>query len=237
MVNASIVDELRGESKDRFSIFEGSICDEDDLVADAHSKSNNELFQVVYAHRLILSFWKGSYADAEKWSELLSSQPSSKMPKSQLIYYTFFRGVIAFRMYRDGAGDQWLGEGKKLLGKLEVWLKHSTSLFESKVLLLKAEHCASITRNINEAISIYDASIKSARDHGFVHEQGLAYELKGKCLALTLDTNSSNCFKNAYQCYMQWGAVAKADQILKEHKLDLPLGQFEDSRVKHGREL
>jgi len=47
---------------------------------------------------------------------------------------------------------------------------------ENKVLLLEAEYFASKC-NRNSAKEKYEASIKSARDHGFVHEQGLAYEV------------------------------------------------------------
>lgn len=54
---------------------------------------------------------------------------------------------------------------------------------ENKLLLLEAELFASQC-NREAALKKYEASIKSARDHGFVHEQGLAYEVSFVMLSL-----------------------------------------------------
>ena len=218
----TLIDELKGESVDRFSIFKGSIRDEDDLHASAQSTKDIQLLYVVYFKRFMSSFWKGSYADAEKCSKIAFSFPASKMPKIHLIIHTFFQGLIAFQMFRDGAGEHFLFEGKSMLDRMESWLKNSAFVFENKALLLQAEHCASVYK-IRDAIKTYDASIKSARDHGLIHEQGLANECKGKFLT-SIDNISEDpsCFRKAYECYVQWGAVTKADQIRVNHKLELP---------------
>lgn len=111
------------------------------------------------------------YAEARKCSQAILALPHSKMPKINLVFHAFFMGLIAFQMYRDGEGEKHLDEGKKALEKMEVWSRCSTANFINKLLLLEAEHHASMC-NIAAAKAAYEASVKSARDHGLVHEQG-----------------------------------------------------------------
>ena len=103
---------------------------------------------------------------------MASALPSSKMPKVQLIYYTFYHGLIAFQRYRDGEGEKWLVAGKKVLDKMELWeKKNSKAIFENKLFLLESEHYACMC-NIVASKESYELSAKSARDHGLVQEQG-----------------------------------------------------------------
>ena len=77
---------------------------------------------------------------------------------------------------RDGEGEDLLEEGKKILEKMERWAKNSKAIFESKLILLEAEHYASMC-NIVAAKESYELSAESARDHCLMHEQGLACEV------------------------------------------------------------
>ena len=238
MVNQMItIGRLTGQPIDPFPIFEGLICDVNNLVVFAMSSKNLQLLEATYVQKFFSHFWMDDYVEAEKWSKLAFSLPSSKMPKISYVYHTFLRGLLSFHMYRDGGGEYWLNEGEEMLCKMQLWLQNSTSVFDNKFLLLKAEYCAS-TCNVNEAKGTYLASIKSAQDHGHTHEQGLAYELMGRYLHSIVElTEASYCFKNAHECYMRWGALSKADRIRKDHRLDFPDNvSTEPSMVKHSRD-
>ena len=113
-----------------------------------------------------------------------------------------------------------------MMGRMGKWAKISTAsmaVFENKWLLLKAEHSASIQNSI-EAEQLYKASIKSAQDHGNIHELALAYELLGNYYAASgLRMTSIDCYNNAYAYYKQWGATAVAEKLSHKHDLDTSL--------------
>lgn len=149
------------------------------------------------------------------------------MIKIQLVFHTYFRGLIAFQVYRDGQGEEWFDEGKKVLDKMEVWAKHSAANFENKLRLLEAEYHASMC-NITAAKAAYEASARLSREHGLIHEQGLACELYAKFLTSIIETDGAmHSFKCAHACYVQWGAAAKAEQVWQDNNL----GSMSDGSV------
>jgi len=155
-----------------------------------------------------------------KLLELALEFPSSKIPKLELIYRTFFGALLIFRRYRDGEGEDLFTKGQTMLEKMRLWSNNSKAIFESKLLLLEAEEYAG-SCNIVASKESYELSAKSARDHGLVHEQGLACELYGNYLYSICDLAASHWFQKAYTCYLQWGAVAKAEKMRKDLNLDL----------------
>ena len=100
------------------------------------------------------------------------------MPKIHLVFDAFFMGLIAFKMYRDGEGEEHLDKGKKALDKMKILSNCSTANFGNKLLLLEAEHQASMC-NIHAANVAFEESVRSARDHGLVHEQGEHNSMNG----------------------------------------------------------
>ena len=241
VVDALVIQGLTGFDLDPFSGFDGMIQNENVLLANAKYKKHHQGLESIYTGRLFSAFWAGNYTEANRLLELSLTIPSSKMPKIQLIYHTFYRGLIAYQMHRNGDGEEHLDQGKKVLDKMELWNQRaSKAVFENKLYLLEAEHYAS-NCNIQAAKESYELSAKTARDHGLVHEQGLAYELYGKFLTSIGEPDASHWFQQAYSCYVQWGAVAKAEQLRKDGKLGSPeevTSTFNPSLVsiKHGRD-
>ena len=75
--------------------------------------------------------------------------------------------------------------------------------------------------NIAASEESFKLAAESARDHGLVHEQGLAYELYGDFLFSFADLDALQWHQRAHTCYLQWGALAKAEQLRKEFNLEL----------------
>jgi len=205
--------------EDPFLVLEGTVCDKDDLLAHAKLKHNMQLIEACHLTDFLSAFWMGDFVKAMESFKLMAVLPSTKMPKFQAIYYYFYKGIVAYQLFREGNGAHFLEEGNEILSKVKSWHR-SCNHVENKLLLLQAEYFASKCKR-NSAKEKYDASIKSARDHGFVHEQGLAYECMGKYLSSIVEISEAmQCFKKAHVCYMQWGAYGKAKQIKIDHGLD-----------------
>ncbi len=234
LIYVSMIETLIGAKSNAFDVFEGSIPSENFILADARVRQNMVYIELIHTRRFFTSFWFGDYQAANDLYDTTLSQAS---PTLWSIPIQWYRGIVAFQLYREGEGEEWLEEGKKMLQKFEDLVRlSSTNSFECKFLLLRAEYCASSCEIINAKV-FFDASIKSARDHGFIDDQGLAYECYGKFLASILDNNAAlNCFKSAHMCYLQWGALALAENIWNKYKLDTSVGGVSQVHAsKHDR--
>lgn len=214
-----MIESLIGTKSNAFDIFEGTIRSEDFILADSKAKQNIVSIELIHTKRFFTSFWLGDFIEANKSLKAASSIPSSKMPKLWTVYRDCYRGIIAFHLYAEGEGDEWFDEGIKVLKKFEFWTTISKDVFESKLVLLQAEHYA-CSCDIREARTSFEASIKSAGDHGCNNEQGLAFERYGNFLeSLVETTEASVCYKSAHMCYLQWGAIAIAEHVWNKYQL------------------
>jgi len=212
---------LTGESWDFFSVFEGSICNLKDLQDDAKSSQDALWLQSSNVFNVLIEYWKRNYMLAEEYSNLASAMlPMAKLSSIYLIYHTFFRGLIMFRMFQQEGGDnKRLNEGMKAIGEMEKWAQNSMVVFGNKWYLLLAEHAASIHQH-EEALKMYEASIKASKDHGNIHELALAHELLGNYYhGRGCQSDSIASFKQAYVYYNQWGATAVAERLLTAYSL------------------
>jgi len=219
LIDVVMIETLIGTKSNAFDIFEGTIPTENFILADAKAKQNIVSIELIHTRRFFTAFWFGDYQKANESYKAASSVPSSKMPKLWTIYRECYKAIITFHMYAEGEGEEWLQEGMKLLSKFQFWKTISKDVIESKFLLLQAEYHA-VSCEISKARASFEASIKSARDHGYTNEQGLAFERYGTFLeALVETTEASVCYKSAHVCYLQWGALALAEHVWKKYKL------------------
>jgi len=236
-VDSLLVEGLTGIKIHPYSVYGGQIQDEDILLAHCEQNMSNHGLDQIYTIRFLSTFWARDYTEADKWLDLASAFSCSKLPKINLIHRTFFSALLAFRRYRDGEGEEFLAKGQAVLEKMRLWSKNSKAIFENKLLLLESEYYACLC-NVVASKESYELSAKSARDHGLVHEQGLACELYGNYLSSIGNPVASQWFQKAHTCYLQWGALAKAEQLREEFNLDLVeiVKASSLSSAKHGRE-
>lgn len=87
--------------------------------------------------------------------------------------------------------------------------------YKNKLFLLEAE-LQSLNGSYCAAMSLYDASIVSARNSGFIHEQGLACEKAGFHFKAHDAYSAFEYFKQALACYEEWGSSTKVAAIQAE---------------------
>ena len=89
--------------------------------------------------------------------------------------------------------------------------------FSNKLLLLEAEYYL-LRGDGHRAVAAYEASIKAAREHRFVHEEGLAAEKLASFHASNGETDRAmSHLSGARACYEKWGAhmlVQRVDQAI-----------------------
>jgi len=236
-LDKEMIDALTGDkSSNPYVAFNGKLRNKQAILVEALSTMHFQTIEAVYIQKFSILFWMGDYDKAVEASDTAISFPSAKMPKVALIYHMFYRGIAAFHLYREGSGGKWLKEGNDIKEQMEIWVKNSKILFENKLLLLEAEYCASMCKVVLARES-YKFSIKVARDNGYVHEQGLAYECMGKYLMSVVEVQEAECcLLSAHKCYMQWGATAKANKLWKDWNLGSSTESIEPCTAKHKRD-
>jgi PAS domain S-box-containing protein len=97
--------------------------------------------------------------------------------------------------------------------QLEIWAHHCPVNFNNRTALVSAEIARIEGRHL-DAERLYEESIRLAREHGFIHNEGIAGELAAQFYAARgLETIAQAYLRNARYCYLRWGADGKVRQL------------------------
>lgn len=97
--------------------------------------------------------------------------------------------------------------------KLSEWSRACPSTFSDKRDLLLAELARLEGRDF-EALSLYEAAIRHANDHGFAHYAGIVLERAACfCRQRHLTDFATSYLQRACHAFAQWGALAKVRQL------------------------
>lgn len=209
MSSLNVCSYLSGEDKAEFG------CKSFDELEEIGERTKNRyLSHHNFVNRLAISFWMRQYKDVIAHSEKHSrNHPPSQMKRTLNIFRTLYEGVAYLKLARDTKQNKW-----KILGEKAVkWMYQFESMskwnFENKSKLLQAE-LYYLEANLEWAETAYTASIQSASDHNFIHEEALACELYGIfCIENHMVEKGSRHLLAALDKYKQWGATKKANQV------------------------
>ena len=96
--------------------------------------------------------------------------------------------------------------------KMKTWADHAPMNFQHKHDLIAAEKARVLGQL--EAVDGYERAIEGAREHHYVQEQALAYELAAKFyLARDMEKIGQTYLREALYYYQQWGAVVKVKDL------------------------
>jgi predicted ATPase/signal transduction histidine kinase/tRNA A-37 threonylcarbamoyl transferase component Bud32 len=113
--------------------------------------------------------------------------------------------------------EQYRAELAALQARFAEWQRHGRENFHARHALISAE-IARLRGDELEAMRGYEKAIRSARDHGFVHTQAIAYELGARhFLARGYPLFADAYLREARACYSRWGAKSKVRQIDGHH--------------------
>jgi PAS domain S-box-containing protein len=170
--------------------------------------------------KLQACFHAGDYVAALEASEKVKPLSWTHVSFFDLADYHFYGALARTGHYRvtqeseRARSDDQLGDHR---AQLEIWAQNCPETFLNRALLVSAE-IASIESRDLDAMSLYEQAIRSARENGFVQNEGIASELAAafyaargfKKIALTY-------LRNARRCYLRWGAEGKVRQLHALH--------------------
>jgi PAS domain S-box-containing protein len=172
-------------------------------------------------------FLAGAHAEAlaavDKATPLLWSS-TGHFP---LIDYYYYAALTVAALYENASAverPRW-DELLKLRDQLREWADANRPSFGDKHALVSAEIARLEGRELG-AMRLYEEAIGLAREHGFVQNEGLAYEVAARFYtARGFETNANAHLRNARGCYLRWGADAKVNQLDRLHpQLAAPVG-------------
>nr|WP_275584368.1 ATP-binding sensor histidine kinase [Pullulanibacillus pueri] len=103
------------------------------------------------------------------------------------------------------------------LKKLKKLAEHSPDNYQHKYVLVQAE-VARIFNKEHDLAILYDRAISLAEAHGYFHESALASECAAQYYQdKNIMTLAEHYRVLAYQYYAQWGALGKAERLLRQY--------------------
>ena len=97
--------------------------------------------------------------------------------------------------------------------RLALWAENCPENFANRAALVGAEIARLEGREL-EAERLYEQAIRSAREQGFVQNEGLAYELAARFYAARgFEAFADLYLRRARHCYQRWGADGKVRQL------------------------
>jgi predicted ATPase/transcriptional regulator with GAF, ATPase, and Fis domain len=202
-----------------FSSFSDAQFDETEF--EAHMRMPPLSFGY-WKYKLMARYMSGDYVEAltaaSKAKPLLSSGPSLANP----LDYFYFSALTVAALYEKASADE-QQEWRDLLTahreQLREWAETYPPTFTDKHLLVSAE-IARLEGRALDAMQLYDQAIQSAREHGFVQNEGVAHEVAGRFyLSRGFETIAYTYLRNARNCYDRWGAHGKVKQLDERYPL------------------
>lgn len=205
--------DLMGVSKNSFSPFSNEAT-EDSCFVQCCINHEVSLCRLICSKKKYVAFFVGDLDLAAKMCER-TRQDFPKGPTGRFtagLISEFVDGLIGFFFARKAKRledeAKWTNLGLDVLQSLRNWANSSDWNFSNKLYLLEAEFYF-LKEDDERALACYHASIKAAREHRFVHEEGLAEE---KAALYLLHKNrhgdAMTHLINAKKCYEVWGAHA-----------------------------
>ncbi|WP_413172164.1 AAA family ATPase [Anabaena azotica] len=133
--------------------------------------------------------------------------------------FYFYDSLVALSQLTPQSAEisQLLEQVEQNQTQLKLWAHYAPMNHQHKVDLVEAEKCRVLGQKI-EAIDLYDKAIAGAKANEYIQEQALANELAAKFyLDWGKEKIAQSYLIDAYNCYHNWGAKAKLEDLKKSY--------------------
>jgi PAS domain S-box-containing protein len=199
-----------------FSTFSDAQFDEAAFEAQLTGEATSLMIAWHWILKLKARFLAGDYAAAlaavDKAKTVLWASPAH----IQLLDYFYYTALTVAALYENATDDEQSGWRELLTAhreRLREWADTYPPTFADKHALVAAE-IARLEGHDADAMRLYEQAIQSAREHGFVQNEGVAHELAaGFYLGRGSTTAARAHLVDARSCFARWGAHGKVQQL------------------------
>jgi predicted ATPase/signal transduction histidine kinase len=203
-----------------FSTFSDAQFDEAAFEAQLTGGRMRTMVCFYWIIKLKARFLSGDYAAALAAAGKAKPLLRGEGAQIFLIDYAYYTALTVAALYENASADE--QEGSRILltalrEQLRDWAENNPPTFGDKHALVSGE-IARLEGRDAEAMRLYEQAIKSAREHGFVQNEGLAHEVAaGFYAARGVESIAYAYLRNARDCYLRWGALGKVRQLDRRH--------------------
>jgi PAS domain S-box-containing protein len=173
-----------------------------------------------WIHKLQARFYAGDYAQAVAAAEKARPLLRATSGRFEEADYHLYAALARVAVSDSATPDERRAHSGALVEhhkRLALWAETCSENFADRAALVGAEIARLDGREL-EAGRLYEQAIRAAREHGFVQNEGLAYELAARFYAARgFEAFADLYLRKAQQCYHRWGADAKVRQLLELH--------------------
>ncbi|MDB6011592.1 MAG: domain S-box-containing protein [Gammaproteobacteria bacterium] len=165
-------------------------------------------------------YLSGDYSRARAAAEKAKALLWTSAVQLQLLDYFYYTALTVAALYEEASANEQSGWRKLLTAhreQLREWAETYPPTFSDKHALASAE-LARIEGRDADAMRLYEQAIQSAREYGFVQNEGVAHEVAARFYAARgVDRVAHVYLRNARDCYLRWGALGKVRQLDQRH--------------------
>jgi PAS domain S-box-containing protein len=195
----------------------------DEVSFEQHLEGNSQL-AIAAARYWIRKLQTGVLANDSALAIAAGSKAASllwSVPTMVELSEYHFYGALAHAAYHDMASVGERSWHLEVLAshhrQITLWAENGPSTFANRAALIGAEIARLEGRDL-DAMRLYEEAVRSAREHGFVQNEGICNELAAHFYAARgLETNAEAHFRKARSCYLRWGADGKVRQLDRTH--------------------
>jgi len=206
---------LLGLTPDKFILHDS--FEEEQALVKKWMDVNGALQVDIYAiQKLILHYLYGDYEGAKEFGALAEEYKWGIKPAYDVIHINLYYSLTLTALYPDATSKEQTAYWaiiETYTAELKTWSEHCEANYLHKYLLVEAEK-ARIQGKTTEAMSLYQQSIDSARQHNFQNFEALGNELYAKFwYGLKQDRIALLFLKDAHYLYSRWGAITKVQDL------------------------
>ncbi len=196
----------------------------DELIGEAYNeitmlprfKQANDGFGIFLfsLHKLILCYLFQDYSQAIENAEKAGVENViGTFYQSVYSFYESLARLAVFPSATETEKNNILDKVTARQEQMQNWAHHAPMNFQHKYDLVEAEKARVLGPNW-EATELYEQAIIGARQHGYIQDEALAYELAAKFyLEHGLEKVAQTYIREAHYAYQKWGAVAKVKHL------------------------
>jgi PAS domain S-box-containing protein len=199
-----------------FSTYNDEQFDEATFEEQLRGSGSFPLICAYWTLKLKARFLSGDYAEALAAADQVKPHLSAAAGQINLLEYFYYTALTVAALYENASADEQAGWRDLLAAhreQLREWVENYPPTFADKHLLVSAE-IARLEGGALDAMQLYGQAIQSAREHGFVQNEGVANEVAARFYATRgFEVIAHMYLRNARNCYDRWGAHGKVKQL------------------------
>ncbi|HEY6642652.1 trifunctional serine/threonine-protein kinase/ATP-binding protein/sensor histidine kinase [Povalibacter sp.] len=207
---------LRGLTRD-LGHYDDEAFDQEAFESELTGSRMTVVVYWYWTRKLMLYVLAGDYEAALRCADCARPADGIRVVQVQQMDYYYYTALAIAAVVADASGprrDTLMSDLRAHHEQLGVWAEETRSpTFADKHSLISAE-IARLEGRESEAQILYEDSIRLARQHGFIQNEGVAHETAARFYAARgLETIARAYLREARHCYLRWGAHGKVRQM------------------------